>query len=41
MKVFTVMDELNVGPADIPASAITGYRDGGRAACPSDVYESP
>jgi hypothetical protein len=41
VKVFTVMDELNVGPADIPASAITGYRDGGAGRVPQRRLRVP
>lgn len=40
MKVVIVVDELGVDPADVLASAFTGYLNGVEALRPNDVNES-
>ena len=40
MEVIIVVDELGVDPADVLASAFTGYLNGVKAVCPNDVHES-
>lgn len=40
MKVVIVVDELGVDPADVLASAFTGYLNVVKALRPNDVNES-